>query len=164
MRLLVDVMCGGIVSYLRMCSYDTVYAGDHGRDLETDDAVLALAQSDGRTIVTRDVDLATRAQASILLESRDVEVQLAELAESGVELTLPADPARCGACNGPLERVDPDTPTPEYAPDPDDETCWQCLDCGQCFWKGSHWDRVRETLSRVTRGSNSDGDPSRRRQ
>ncbi|ELZ08255.1 hypothetical protein C479_12988 [Halovivax asiaticus JCM 14624] len=27
MRLLVDVMCGRLVPYLRMCGYDTIYAG-----------------------------------------------------------------------------------------------------------------------------------------
>ena len=147
MRLLLDVMCGGIVAYLRMCGHDAVYAGDRG--LEADDELLAVADVEGRTILTRDVQLATRADESILLECRDVEDQLAELAAAGIDLTPSDEPERCGACNGPLEAVDPGDETPEYAPDPVDEPSWRCRDCGQHFWQGSHWDRVSETLSSV---------------
>ncbi|SEV83592.1 Mut7-C RNAse domain-containing protein [Natrinema salifodinae] len=147
MRLLLDVMCGGLIAYLRMCNHDTAYAGDRG--LEADDAVLAAARNEDRTIVTRDGELADRAAASISLESRDVEAQLAELAAAGVDLSLAADPAFCGRCNGPLDRVDSDVSTPEYAPDPAETEIWVCRDCGQYFWRGSHWDRVAETLSRV---------------
>lgn len=147
MRLLLDVMCGGLIAYLRMCNHDTAYAGDRG--LEADDAVLAAARDEDRTIVTRDVELADRAAASISLESRDVEAQLAELAAAGVDLSLAADPAFCGRCNGPLDRIDSDASTPEYAPDPAETEIWVCRDCGQYFWRGSHWDRVAETLSRV---------------
>lgn len=147
MRLLLDVMCGGLVAYLRMCNYDTAYAGDRG--LEADDDLLALARDEDRTLLTRDVALANRADDSIPLESRDVEAQLAELAEAGLELTLADEPAFCGRCNGSLERVEPTAATPEYAPDPAEFGVWLCRDCGQHFWCGSHWDRVAETLARV---------------
>lgn len=156
MDLLLDVMCGGLVAYLRMCGHDTVYAGD--RDLEADDALLAVARDDERTIVTRDVQLASRAEASILLESRDVEAQLAELAAAGLELTLDAEPDFCGRCNGPLEPVDSAASTPEYAPDPAETAVWHCRDCGQHFWRGSHWDRVERTLSGLESGEETAGD------
>ncbi|RZV10455.1 hypothetical protein BDK88_1614 [Natrinema hispanicum] len=147
MRSLVDVMCGGIVSYLRMCNHDTVYAAD--RDLEADDDLLAVAQDEGRTLITRDVTLANRAADSICLESRDVEDQLGELAAAGVDLSLADEPAFCGRCNGPLEWVDPTASMPEYVPDSIESDVWVCRDCGQYFWRGSHWERVAETLSRI---------------
>ncbi|RKD95194.1 Mut7-C RNAse domain-containing protein [Halopiger aswanensis] len=148
MQLLLDVMCGGPVSYLRMCNHDTVYAGD--RDLEADDALLAVAREEERTVVTRDVELANRADestGSILLESRDVEDQLAELAAAGVDLSLADEPRFCGRCNGRLEPVGSTASTPEYAPDPAETAVWTCRSCGQHFWRGSHWDRVAATLS-----------------
>lgn len=151
MKLLVDVMCGGVVSYLRMCNHDTVYAGDRG--LEADDDVIVVARDEGRTVVTRDTALAGRTAESILLESRDVADQLAELAAAGIDLTLAGEPAFCGRCNGPLERVDSTVSTPEYAPNPAALEVWRCRDCGQHFWRGSHWDRVAETLSAVTESS-----------
>lgn len=147
MKFLVDVMCGGVVSYLRMCNYDTVYAADCG--LEADDDTLAVARESDRTIVTRDRALANRTDKSILLESRDVTDQLAELATAGLNLTLADEPEFCGRCNGPLERADPAVMTPEYAPDPAERDVWICRDCGQHFWRGSHWERVAETLSDV---------------
>lgn len=147
MRLLVDLMCGGLVSYLRMCGHDTAYAGD--RDLEADANLVRAAEGEDRTVVTRDVALAGRAGDAILLESRDVEAQLAELAAAGVALALADEPDRCGRCNGPLERLEGAASTPEYAPDPAAVSVWRCRDCEQCFWKGSHWDQVRETLSSV---------------
>ncbi|MBZ6495885.1 Mut7-C RNAse domain-containing protein [Natrinema longum] len=145
MRLLVDVMCGGLVSYLRMCNHDTVYAGDRG--LEADDDLLAVARDEDRTVVTRDVELAGRAEDAILLESREVETGLAALAAAGVDLSLAAAPEFCGRCNGPLEGVASTASTPAYAPDPADREVWRCRDCGQHFWRGSHWDRVADTLS-----------------
>ncbi|WP_440771830.1 Mut7-C RNAse domain-containing protein [Natronorubrum sp. DTA28] len=152
MRLLLDVMCGGVVSYLRMCDHDTVYAGDRG--IEADDALLAVARADDRTLVTRDVALADRAADSILLESRDVETQLAELADAGIELTLADEPAFCGRCNGSLEKVDRTASRPAYAPDPAEIDVWRCRACGQHFWRGSHWDRVAKTLAKI-----GDGEP-----
>lgn len=147
MRLLLDVMCGGLVSYLRMCNHDTVYAGDRG--LEADDDLLAAARDENRTVVTRDVELASRTDESILLESRDVEDQLAALDAAGLDLSLAAAPEFCGRCNGPLEGVGPAESTPEYAPDPAAVEMWRCRDCGQYFWRGSHWEQVAETLSTI---------------
>ncbi|MFC7155606.1 Mut7-C RNAse domain-containing protein [Halomarina halobia] len=147
MRLLLDAMCGGVVSYLRMCGHDAAYALDRG--VEADRDLLALARDEGRTLVTRDVRLADRADDAILLESRDVREQLAELLTAGVPLALDERPSVCGRCNGPLERVPEGAPTPEYAPDPDGEAVWRCRECGQCFWRGSHWDDVRATLEEL---------------
>jgi uncharacterized protein with PIN domain len=144
-RLLLDAMLGRLRTYLRMCGHDTVYVLDEG--IEADDRILDDARETDRTVVTRDRSLAARAGASILLERRDVEGQLAELRAAGLRLEPTAEPAFCGACNGPLSRVDPATTTPEYAPDPAAVDVWRCGDCGQHFWKGSHWDDVAGTLA-----------------
>lgn len=147
MRLLVDAMCGRLVPYLRMVGHDTASAGD--RELEADDAVVSVAAEEDRTVITRDVALANAAPESILLESLDVAGQLDGIATAGIDLTLPDAPTRCGACNGPLEPVAKSASTPEYAPDPAEEPTWRCRDCGQYFWRGSHWKRVREALSSI---------------
>lgn len=136
-------MCGKLAVYLRMCGYDTAYALDRG--LEADDQILALVREEGRTLLTRDRQLAARADG-VLLTDRSVEGQLRELRDAGLSLALDDEPAYCGTCNGPLATVGPEEPTPEYAPDPRDTDVWRCRDCGQYFWKGSHWDRVERTL------------------
>ncbi|KAA9397217.1 hypothetical protein Har1130_08330 [Haloarcula sp. CBA1130] len=143
-RLALDAMLGKLATYLRMCGYDTAYALD--RDAEADDDLLALSERENRLLITRDSDLAACAPDSLLLSERAVEDQLRELADAGFELALAPEPAHCGVCNGRVEQVSPEDPTPEYAPSVDDETIWRCVDCGQHFWKGSHWASVEATL------------------
>jgi len=144
-RLLLDAMCGGIRAHLRMCGHDAAYALDRG--VEADDCLLALARDEDRRLVTRDRELAEHAEESVLLTERETEDQLRELAAAGVSLALDPSPTRCGRCNGPLAAVDAAESTPEYAPAPDETGVWRCADCGGYFWRGSHWDAVRETLS-----------------
>lgn len=138
-------MCGRVARYLRMCGHNTAYALDRG--VEADEAVLALAESEDRTVVTRDAALADRAEAAILLAGREVTDQLRELKAAGVDVTIAATPAFCGRCNGPLEPVAPNRTLPDYVPDDLEEDVYRCRECGQLFWRGSHWDDVRATLA-----------------
>jgi uncharacterized protein with PIN domain len=142
-RLLLDAMLGKLATYLRMCGIDAAYALDRG--VEADDELLRIAREEGRTLVTRDVDLAARAPESLLVESKGVADQLRELRAAGIDLRL-TEPSRCADCNAELQRLPPGESTPEHAPDPDERPVWRCRDCGKQFWRGSHWDDVRETL------------------
>ena len=163
---LCDAMLGSLVTYCRLCGYDTAYALD--RDIEADDRLLDVAEREKRTLLTRDRQLAARARAagsgegsregsderrsggdSLLLESRDVRGQLRELHASGCELTMAERPTRCGRCNAPLEAVEEGEGTPAYAPGTDIENVWRCTECGQYFWKGSHWESVERTLAEL---------------
>lgn len=145
MSYLLDAMCGKLAVSLRMCGHDAAYALD--REIENDDRLRERARREGRTLVTRDVELAARTDPSILLTSRDVCEQLHELAVAGVDLRLADEPTRCGRCNGTLEAIEKDATTPEYAPDPSKRPVWRCTECGQYFWRGSHWERVAETFA-----------------
>lgn len=143
-RFLLDAMLGKLARYLRMCGYDTAYALDRG--IEDDDRLRDIARAEDRILVTRDQALAARTENALLLESRDIEDQLREIRAAGYELSLD-EPARCSACNGPVERVPGDRTTPEYAPDPSAQAVWQCPECGRYFWKGSHWEDVESRLA-----------------
>lgn len=138
-------MLGKLATYLRMCGYDAAYAHEEG--IEADEELRKVARREGRTLLTRDEELAARMADAILLESLEIEGQLGELAATGIRLELPDEPERCSVCNGRVLAVG-NGQHPPYAPD-DEEEIWQCRDCGQYFWKGSHWDRVRETLRKV---------------
>nr|WP_267647180.1 Mut7-C RNAse domain-containing protein [Halolamina litorea] len=140
---MLDVMLGKLATYLRMCGYDTAYALDHG--IEADDVIHDLAGAEDRTLLTRDEQLAQRTDGALLLTEREVEGQLRELRDAGVALSLPEQPARCAACNGRVGAVDAGGERPEHVPD--GVQPYRCRDCGQWFWKGSHWADVRETLA-----------------
>ncbi len=141
---LLDVMVGKLAVYLRLCGYDTVYALDVG--LEADEAIRARAKEENRTLVTRDRELARAAADSVLLESRDIEGQLRELSSVDIDLDVAEQPSYCGRCNGSLRAVPETEQLPEHVPD-QIRAVWQCTDCGQQFWKGSHWERMRETIA-----------------
>ncbi|MCD2198474.1 Mut7-C RNAse domain-containing protein [Halobacterium sp. KA-4] len=138
-------MLGSLARMLRMCGHDAAYCLDRG--VEADDAIRDLAAREDRVLVTRDRELAERAPESILVESKDVDDQLREVAAVGVDLT-PTPGERCGACNGELHEVGEETGLPEYVPD-DASPVWRCEDCGQYFWEGSHWDDVEKRLAEL---------------
>ncbi|GGJ04690.1 hypothetical protein GCM10008995_13160 [Halobellus salinus] len=149
-RLLLDAMLGKLATYLRMCGYDAAYVLDGIDDPTagpTDDEVIARGRRSDRTVLTRDRELAACADDAILLRSREVVDQLSELRAAGYDLSLDATPTRCGACNGPVDAVDPGESGPPYAPDPADTDCFRCQECERVFWKGGHWDDVRATLT-----------------
>ena len=146
MKFLLDVMLGKLATYLRMCGHDVAYALD--RDVEADNALLALAREEHRTLVTRDVELARRVDDAILLDETDIEGQLRALDDAGVELSLD-EPTRCSRCNGIVERLVRGEPSPAYAPSTGDTRVWQCRECGQHYWRGSHWDDVRDRLASI---------------
>lgn len=148
-RVLVDAMCGSLARHLRICGYDAAYALDRG--IEADGRLRAVADDEDRVLITRDRELAAATDDAVLVTELDVLDQLHEVAASGLPVELPAEPRRCGACNGRLDRVDepPTDGRPTYVPD-DIHPVWRCQDCDQWFWKGSHWDHVAsriETLS-----------------
>jgi len=143
-RVYLDVMLGTLTRILRMAGWDAAYALD--RDVEADDTILDEATSEDRLLLTRDRQLAGRAPASLLLTTRDVDDQLRELRTAGFTIELD-EPHRCSKCNGRLRRVDADETTPAYAPSPGETRVWRCVECGQCFWKGSHWDAVAARLT-----------------
>lgn len=144
-QFLLDAMLGTLSTYLRMCGYDTLYALED--DLEGDDEIRTRTQSTNRTLLTRDRELARGTDDALLLHSLDIEDQLAELQVHGVRIELPTRTERCSVCNGRLSRLDPDR-HPDHAPN-DIATVWQCRECDQYFWKGSHWDRVQETINEI---------------
>ncbi|QOS10893.1 DUF82 family protein [Haloferax gibbonsii] len=156
--LLLDVMLGKLATYLRMCGYDAAYTLDGGGEAEDsedspehrtdpgDDSLLARADAEDRVLLTRDVRLAERAPRSVLLAEREPIAQLRELESVGFAVSLDEEPSRCGVCNGRVEAVGRDEPVPDYAPDPKETALWRCRDCGQVFWRGSHWRDVEARL------------------
>lgn len=142
-RLLLDAMLGKLARYLRMCGYDAAYALDRG--VEADSQLLHLAREEGRVLVTRNRQLARRADQSILVESKQILDQLRELRETSLTIELSDHGAHCGSCNGNLETLPETADRPDHAPA--EGPVWRCIDCDQLFWKGSHWESVRERLA-----------------
>ena len=147
--LLLDVMLGKLATYLRMCGYDAAYALDGDGTDPGDEELLARARREHRVLLTRDVSLAEQADRSVLLAGRTPLDQLRELDAVGFDIELDERPTRCSVCNGVVEPLDDGDTVPEYAPDPTAVALWRCRDCGQVFWRGSHWHDVESRLAEL---------------
>jgi uncharacterized protein with PIN domain len=141
-----DAMLGRLAKWLRLMGYDTIYQPSaEDRDL------VRTARSEGRLLLTRDQELAQRrGLRSLLIESDRLEEQLGQLLE---DLGLNNDdlPPRCALCNTSLRgisRSEARTRVPAYVYSTHEEFSW-CPHCNKVYWRGTHWDRMKELIEKV---------------
>jgi len=143
---ILDGMLGSLARWLRIAGYDSTYF----RDMD-DDLLLDETRESFRVLLTRDRELYQRSRKlglrSIYMESEDVKAQLSQLkTELGLEMS--ATNSRCPRCNGLLmeaQKADVRDLVPSESFHAFDEF-WVCGDCSRAYWKGSHWEKIRETL------------------
>jgi uncharacterized protein len=91
----------------------------------------------------------------ILLRSTDLSENLSRIYDRfKIELQYNIDKARCPKCNGILRKVDHPEDFKENIPPSVykyHSDYWMCSnsECGQLFWKGTHLDRIKETLNSI---------------
>lgn len=126
--------------WLRLLGQDVADPGEGD-----DRALLQRAGRENRTLITRDRRLAEACSRSgvkcILIESSMLEDQLKEIEMARPGIVLDLKPVRCTICNSPLSRIEPS-----------EKVMWRCEGCGKIYWKGSHWDRIEETLKKLRSG------------
>lgn len=145
-RFVADEMLGKLAKELRTLGYDTLYLKH-----VDDDEVLDRALAEDRLLLTRDQELAERAEdRGVLIRSREPAEQLDHmLGVLGLDPTAEAFLSRCLECNGRLEE-DPDAADlPEGV---EDQTTWRCPGCRKVYWWGTHaedmYERFRDLLGK----------------
>ncbi len=152
MKFLADHMLGKLAKYLRFMGYDTYYpSGDM-----SDEEIIEIAQREGRIILTRDRELAARANG-IYIESDDYREQLRFLVE---KFGLSDDNllTRCSVCNEPLVPVEKEKirgRVPEYVYENHDEF-YLCPKCNRVYWYGSHTERIEKEIREILGGADED--------
>lgn len=145
-RLLADEMVGSLARYLRMMGCDTTYARGW-----SDAEIVRTARLEDRVVVTRDRQLARRAEKSLLLTSPRLEDQVrsawAAFPEVGAEVRF----ERCTLCNGLLGRSSVPASGADADGIPWDRVSaglplYRCRECGHAYWEGSHTAEVRRRL------------------
>jgi len=119
-----------------------------------DDAqLLTIAKKERRVLLTRDLELYQQATAkgigTFYLEGKTEAEKLAELAKRfAIKLNIDMAKSRCTKCN---VRVKP-IPKEKVAGKVEKSTFsyynefWECPKCGQIYWQGAHWTRIRKIL------------------
>jgi uncharacterized protein len=148
MRFIADCMLGTLAKWLIILGHDVVY-----RSRLADDALVAQAVRQRRTILTRDRRLVRRRAAAdhILIDSQDLPDQIRQvLRERHLTIRRRALFRRCVLCNRPtrpVERRRVRGLVPDYVYRTR-RRFTRCSACRRIFWKGTHADRMLETLTR----------------
>ena len=145
---MLDVHLGQLARYLRMFGYDTLY---HEKYLDAELATISSEQQ--RILLTRDRGLLKRSiiEYGYWLRTTQPRQQLLEVLQRFNLPSITNAFRRCIRCNGRLEHVAKATITHDLKPQ---TALWydeyrQCQQCGQIYWKGSHFQRMEQFMSGV---------------
>ena len=157
MKFVADGMLGKLTRWLRMMGNDVEYSAKFN-----DTELMEIAKKEKRVLLTRDLELLQRCVSKgievFYVEGTKEAARLAELAERfKLPLAIDLKISRCPKCNTRLrptqkgmiaDKVEPKT----YA---HYNEFWRCPGCGQIYWQGAHWDKIRATLLEAERNLKS---------
>jgi len=148
LQFVVDGMLGKLARWLRMMGHDVEYSN------KTDDSeLLTIAEKQHRILLTRDLELYRRAiakQVDAFYVTGKTEVEkLAQLAERfRISLDIDMSTSRCPKCNAQVQPVSKETVAKRVQKNTFEHYTefWECPNCGQVYWQGAHWTKIREML------------------
>jgi hypothetical protein len=153
-RFVLDNHLGRLAAYLRLFGFDTLYRNDI-----QDDELAQIAGAEHRVLLTRDHRLLMRTciYYGYWLRSKNPRQQLVEVMRRWNLADLARPFRRCLRCNGLLQAVPKEQILTALQPLTrlyyDDFR--QCVDCGQIYWKGSHYERMQTWMIKVLQASTS---------
>lgn len=147
-RFVLDNHLGRLAAYLRMLGSDVIYRNDFD-----DEELAEISANQGRILLTRDRRLLMRkvVQYGYCVRSLDSRQQLLEVV-ARYDLAGQITPfRRCLRCNGQLEPVRKEQVIDQLEPLTRQyyEEFHRCLNCGQVYWKGSHYERMMDMIEQI---------------
>lgn len=155
-RFVLDAHLGKLARHLRLLGFDA-----HYRKHLKDEELIRIMQDGGRTLLTRDRELLKRKTVThgYYLRSKIPPEQIVEVLRRFdlAEQTRPF--TRCLECNAALEKADKKRILDRLPPLTKKrfEDFEHCPGCGRVYWRGSHFDRMKnfvETILREARRAN----------
>jgi uncharacterized protein len=141
-RFVLDCHLGRLARYLRQFGFDTLYRNDYD-----DDELARISAHEHRILLTRDRSLLKRRIIThgYFVRHTDPRKQLDEVL-TRFDLYADIEPfGRCTRCNGHVVSVDKNSIIDRLEPKTrayfDD--FWQCSSCGQIYWEGSHFHKMK---------------------
>ena len=147
-QFIADVHLGKLSRYLRLMGIDTLYSND-----AADADIVDTAISQQRAALTRDIGLLKygRLNYGYWLRSTDLDTQLSEVIRF-FDLNNHFRPfTRCMNCNGRLDPVSKKAVESDLPPRVKEsfEEFRQCRECGQIYWKGTHFEKLVKKVKRI---------------
>jgi uncharacterized protein with PIN domain len=148
LKFIADGMLGKLTRWLRILGHDVEYSN------KLDDAqLIIIAKKERRTLLTRDLELYQQATAkgidAFYLNGQTEEERLAELAKRfGIKLDVDMATSRCPKCNTRVKPIQKEKVTHKIEKSTFQyyNEFWKCPKCGQIYWQGAHWTRIRKIL------------------
>jgi len=151
MKFAVDCMLGKLAKWLKILGFDTVFFSK----IE-DDALLSLARTEDRILLTKDNALLERAKdiPTLYIDSENWREQIVQVIKA-FNLRPQVRPySRCIECNLPLKNMDrshaKNLVTPfvyKHA-----EGFAICSGCGRVFWRGTHFKDMEAKIEKILNG------------
>jgi uncharacterized protein with PIN domain len=147
-RFVADGMLGKLARWLRLLGHDVEYYNSLA-----DSELEHIAEESRRILLTRDLELYQHASSRgiqvFYLEGQSEPARLAELAKRfGISLTIDLNNSRCPKCNARIKEVPKETVRGKVKPNTLEhyDAFWVCRRCGQVYWQGAHWKKIRSVL------------------
>jgi uncharacterized protein len=147
-RFVLDIHLGKLATSLRLLGFDVLYRNDY-----EDEELARVSSSEERILLTRDRGLLMRSivEYGYYVRNTDPQQQIVEVMQRFDLYELVSPFQRCLRCNGLLESVAKETVIdhlPENTRLHVDEF-YQCQNCNQVYWKGSHYERLQQFIDSV---------------
>jgi uncharacterized protein with PIN domain len=148
LKFIADGMLGKLTRWLRMLGHNVKYSNKLN-----DAQLIAIAKKERRILLTRDLELYQQATAkgitAFYLEGKTEAERLAHMAKRfNVKLKIDMATSRCTKCNTRVKPISKEKVTNKV----EKKTLshynefWECPKCGQIYWQGAHWTKIRKTL------------------
>lgn len=143
-----DTHLGKLADYLRLLGFDTLYWNDI-----QDDELAAISVAEERTILTRDRGVLKRkvVKRGYLVRADLPRDQVIEVLRRFDLAALAKPYSRCSLCNGELEKAKKEEVMDKLEPLTKRyfHHFKRCPECGQVYWKGSHFERMDDFIKEV---------------
>ena len=138
MKFLCDRMLGSLSIWLRLLGYDTLYPRSLG-----DREIAAKVYDEGRVLLTRDGNLASRVQGAFYIASDNLDEQLKAVVEK-FRLNVSDPLSLCSVCNVSIVDISKDDIRGKVPPAvfKNHDKFWICPSCNRIYWKGTHWNDI----------------------
>lgn len=147
-RFVLDAHLGRLAAYLRMLGFDTLYRNDY-----SDSELAQISASRERILLSCDKRLLMRRKVAYgyFVRARLPHEQLLEVLKRYALFDRQQPFSRCIHCNGAIEPVAKKEIMDRLMPRTREhyDEFRRCRDCGKIYWKGSHYRRMQELISRM---------------
>ena len=145
-RFVVDAMLGSLARKLRAVGFDTLYYGEGD-----DSGMIDICRRERRVLLTADRLLTERADelgiTVISVSGRTDRNRMSGMVSAARlrGLSLTSGESRCSLCNGLLAQISPRDAEKSVPAEVArrHRLFWRCAGCGQVYWRGGHWKKLR---------------------